>query len=607
MPWHKVTFAFLALLASIAIAPPTAWALAMADGIADLSLAYETIEPARIQIGDSALIRVTSLDGYLKDVPLPVVPGLKFETLGRMQGTEFASGKPIPASYILIRVTPQITGLFSIPGLTPKSRSLGLEVVKADEPNPYAWRNNTPKPLPVAPVQLAKGVQLQAGGGAFLQMVIPTRPVYVGESVPIDIDLGVRPGIVMTLNGLPSLSGDDFTLNNLSKDPKRRDQNVAGDPFVVMNWHSRISPVKPGDFSLSVQTPLSAKINRPSADDLAIASRMGPLFVQSLYNGIAPKDIKINSQPAALKVLPLPVQGRPNDFTGAVGDFQVSSDVSPSHAGVGDPLTLRLHVRGAGNFDRVDSVMFNRLDHWKTYPAKSSFKANDEVGYRGEKIFEQPLIAAQAGEQTIPALELSYFNPTTRRYERARTEPLKVTIGASLADSSLSRPPDSDRLGSAAAYAISRGLRADHPVSRSFVGELRPLYFQAAFLTVPTTLALLFAGSCFVVRSNPTRAVAKSTERALANLDAAARAGDAARFFEVARAALLQRFTTLWQLLPEQITAAELQARLGAAAEEIERLWVLADAAKYSQDELRSTDFHYWLGVVREQLKDARQ
>src|SRR5690242_678244 len=100
MPWRKLTFAFVALLASIAVAPPTASASAATDGIADLSLAYETIEPARIQIGGSAVLRVTSLDGYLKDIPLPVVPGLKFETLGRMQGMEFVGGKPIPASYI---------------------------------------------------------------------------------------------------------------------------------------------------------------------------------------------------------------------------------------------------------------------------------------------------------------------------------------------------------------------------------------------------------------------------------------------------------------------------------------------------------------------------
>src|SRR5205085_2594686 len=121
-------------------------------------------------------------------------------------------------------------------------------------------------------------------------------------------------------------------------------------------------------------------------------------------------------------------------------DFPVSSDISPARAAAGDPLTLRLHIKGVGNFDRVGSTMFEHLDHWKTYPPKSSFNPGDALGYKGEKVFEQPLIAAQPGERTIPGLEFSYFNPDTQHYESAHTEPVKVMIGTSLADSSLSAP-----------------------------------------------------------------------------------------------------------------------------------------------------------------------
>src|ERR1700730_7186516 len=480
MHWSKVIVAILGLLAPIA----NTMAMTMADGMADASVAYETIEPALIRLGDSALIRVTSLDGYLKSVPLPTVPGLTFEVLGRSQGLEFVNGKSIPSTYILIRVTPQFAGEFSIPGLTPKSRSLGLEVISGDEPNPYALHshNQFPPPLPVAPAPIPKGIQLKAGGSGFLQMVVPTRAVYVGESGPADIEGGVRPGIVTAMNGLPALSGGDFTLNNLSKQPKRSEQVIDGSPFVVMTWHSVLAAVKPGDFSLSAETPLSIKINTNSAEDIAIAARMGWPFLQSMYNGIVPKDIKIASPSSELKVLPLPTQGQPKDFSGAVGDFQVSSDISPARAAAGDPLTLRLHISGVGNFDRVDSTMFDRLDRWKTYPAKSSFTPSDAVGYKGEKVFEQPLIAALPGEQTIPGLQFSYFNPNTRQYERAHTEPIKVTVATSLANSSPGALGAAQGPNGALASQFARGLRADHPQPQSSVSELRPLYFQAPFL-----------------------------------------------------------------------------------------------------------------------------
>ena len=597
--------AILGLLAPIAIAN----ALAMADGMADAALAYETMEPPRIRLGDSAMIRVTSLDGYLKNVPLPTVPGLTFELLGRSQGLEFVNGKSIPSTYILIRVTPQFTGLFSIPGLTPTSRSLGLEVVSGDEPNPYALHshNQFPQPLKVSPAPIPKGIQLKAGGAAFVQLVIPTRAVYVGESVPVDIEVGIRPGIVTSMNGLPTLNGSDFTLNNLSKQPKRSDQVIEGSPFAVMTWHSVLAAVKPGDFSLSVETPLSVKINTHSAEDIAIAARMGWPFLQSMYNGIVPKDITIASPSSALKVLPLPTQGQPKDFSGAVGDFQVSSDISPARVAAGDPLTLRLHISGVGNFDRVDSTMFDRLDHWKTYPAKSSFTPSDAVGYKGEKVFEQPLIAALPGEQTIPGLEFSYFNPNTQHYERAHTQPVKVMIAASLADSSLSALAGAQSLNGAPTNQSALGLRPDHPRPQSSVSEMRPLYFQALFLAVPATLALILAGSWFAVRPNPARATSKSAERALAQLDAAAQSGDSSSFFEVARTALLQTFAARWQMSPDQITVAELKARLGPAGEDIERLCALADEAKYSDYEPGSTDFPRWLRLIRGQLTGERE
>jgi hypothetical protein len=597
--WSKVIVAILGVLAPIA----TANAVAMADAIADTSLAYETIEPSRIRLGDSAVIRVTSLDGYLKSVPLPTVPGLTFELLGRSQGLEFVNGKSLPATYIVIRVTPLFLGVFTIPGLTPKSRTLGLEVVTGNEPNPYAFHSQRqfPQPLPVKPASIPKGVQLKAGGAAFVQLVIPTRAVYVGESVPIDIEVGIRPGIVTSLNGPPALNSSDFTLNNLSRKPERRENVIEGNPFLIMTWHTMLAAVKPGDFSLSVETPLTVKDAR-SADDVAFAARLGWPFSQIIYNGIAPKDVKVASPAAELRVLALPTEGQPKDFSGAVGDFAVSSDISPAHAAAGDPQTLRLHIRGAGNFDRVDSTMFEHLDHWKTYPAKSSFTPSDAVGYKGEKVFEQPLIAAQPGEQSIPPLDFSYFNPNTRQYERARTEPIEVTVATALANSSPGAVAAAQSLNGTLASRSAGGLRPDHPQPQSTVSELRPLYFQPPFLAVPATLALILAGSWLVIRPHPARGISKAAERVLAQLEMAARSGDSASFFGVAREALLQTFATRWQIPSEQIAFPELKGRLGSAGEDIERLFALADEAKYSDYGAEGTDFQRWTAVIRAQL-----
>ncbi len=370
-----------------------------------------------------------------------------------------------------------------------------------------------------------------------------------------------------------------------------------------MTWHSVVAAVKPGDFSLSVETPLTVKINTRSAEDMAFARWLGGPFLQNFYNGIVPKDITIASSPSELKVLPLPSEGRPKDFGGAVGDFKVASDISAASAAAGDPLTLRLHITGTGNFDRVDSTMLDHLDGWKTYPAKSSFTPSDPIGYKGEKVFEQPLIAAQPGDQSIPGLAFSYFDPQTRHYERSRTAPIKVSVTTSLADSSLKPPSGPKSLNGLLKSQLLQGQRPDHLPAHSTVTSLWPLYFQPRFLAVPATLALILAGSWFGT-GRKTQASSKAAGRTLAALEAAARAGDSSSFFNTARIALIETFATRWQMPPDQLTTVELRARLGEEGEDIGRLLALADETKYSGHDPGRMDFAHWLEIVRRQLRE---
>jgi hypothetical protein len=139
------------------------------------------------------------------------------------------------------------------------------------------------------------------------------------------------------------------------------------------------------------------------------------------------------------------------------------------------------------------------------------------------------------------------------------------------------------------------------------VSELRPLYFRVPFLAIPTTLALLLAGSWFAMRPNAARANLKAAERALAQLGAAARAGDSSSFFEAARKTLLQTFAARWQMSADQITVAELKARLGTAGEDVERLFAIADEARFSDNQPGDTDFPRWLSLIRGQLAGERE
>jgi hypothetical protein len=307
--------------------------------------------------------------------------------------------------------------------------------------------------------------------------------------------------------------------------------------------------------------------------------------------------------------LELPMEARPPDFHGAIGTFSIASDVSPVKADAGDPLTLRLRITGSGNFDRVESTMIDHLDQWKTYPPKSSFNTSDPIGFSGMKTFEQPVIAAKPGAQKIPGLSFSYFDPSSRRYETAHTAPLEVAISPALADSTLTASQVA--AGNAAPQDKSAaGLRPDHGADARQDSSVIPLYLQPRFLIVPSLLVAGLAAGWLGVRrrreqaqgaSAQGRVPSKAVKRAMNQLDAAARARDAAQFFEVARGELQHQFAARWRLSPEEITSDEIENRIGADADVLQ-LFALADEAKYSGREPTATDFSKWKKVVLQHL-----
>ncbi|MDB6085310.1 MAG: hypothetical protein JWN43_3191, partial [Gammaproteobacteria bacterium] len=603
----------LPLLAIILASTATAPVFAVAP------LVNATLEPRQIAVGETAELTITSSGNGMEGLTLPQVAGLEFRLVGQSRRIQLINGATLATTSIVLRITPEAAGIYIIPGITPKSQPLVLRVNPdsgTGGSSSYGNSNSAGRPPPGSSSS-SSGIRMTPDGSAFIRLVLPKHELYVGESIPVDIEVGLRNGFAR-LNGIPTLTGADFTLNNLSGQPERADKVIDGKPFTVLAWHSVIAAVKPGKFTLAMESPFTVRIRTRPQRESMLDDLLGDPFLQNFFGATVQKDITASSPPSELTVSPLPPEGRPPDFTGAVGTFKIASDISAPTAAAGDPLTLRMHVTGAGNFDRVDSTMLERLDQWKTYPPRSTFKPSDPLGYKGEKTFEQPVIASKPGTQTLPGLTFSYFDPSTHRYETARSAPLSVTIAPSAADASLAAaqspapaqfPPNAPAPPGAPANPSSDGLRPDHPASGTGARSLVPLYWQPRFLAIPSVLALAFAGAWLGLRrADPAdtrrargRRTSKMTHRSVQDMEAAARAGNAALFFKLARTALLGSLAARWRVAPERLAPTEFDARLGSESEDIRRIFALADEADYSGHE-PAADLERWMQVVRHEL-----
>jgi len=594
----------LALLAAAPSMPARSAVTATAPSV------NASIEPNQISVGESARLTILMSGRGTLSVSLPVVPGLEFRVVGQSRQIQIINGITLESTSTIVRVTPQEPGVFTIPGLTPNSPPLVLRVSPSGGRPPAPGTGAAPGAAPLIPGGGgASGMHLTPDGSAFVHLEMPKHEIYVGESVPVEVQVGMRDGFVESLNGLPKLNSNDFTLNNLSRQPERGPRTIDGKPFTVYTWRSLLAAVKPGTFSLSFETPLTVRIRTRPARESMLDDLLGDPFLQNIFGATVQKNITAASPAAEITVLPLPAQGRPPDFGGAVGSFKISTDVSSARNTQGDPLTLRLHVSGDGNFDRVETSMLGGDAQWKTYEPKATFKSTDPTGFRGEKTFEQPIIATQSGSRIIPPLVFSYFNHATRRYETAHSSPLNVTV--SPAPSSPESEPPPTLAGTAA--ADRNGLRPDHAVTEARAASLVPPYFRPLFAGGVSIVALVFGGGWAALRRRERNANDIQRERQRLRLQlihelleamaSSSSAADTAVFFRSARSALQQGLSARWDLAPELITLEDIEARLqGADRDEVRQIFLLADEANYSGADLKAADFEHWTQAVRRHL-----
>jgi hypothetical protein len=269
---------------------------------------------------------------------------------------------------------------------------------------------------------------------------------------------------------------------------------------------------------------------------------------------------------------------------------------------------MTLRVSGVGNFDRINAPMLADIEHWKSYTPTSTFSPADDIGYRGEKTFEQALIATQAGPQVLPALQFSWFDPSTRRYESARTAPLSASIVPLAGGPQAARasPPPANVATAAAHDTPADGLLANHADTGGGPRSLMPDYYRPGYLAAPSGLALAFLGAWAWTRRRERvllqdAEIPTQVEPYLRFMEEAGTTNDAGLFFKSARAALQVLFAPRWHLKADAITRQDVEHHLGAN-HDVSRLFNLADQAAYAGVPLSRVDFAHWKRLVDLQI-----
>ncbi|HYD48238.1 MAG TPA: BatD family protein, partial [Terriglobales bacterium] len=263
-------------------------------------------------------------------------------------------------------------------------------------------------------VQVAVSAAPEGGAGAggargdAMRLMLSTarESVYVHERLPIEVTLYVR-GTRVSDIAFPTLSAPGLSIEPFGQ-PDRGTDQLDGLTYEVLRFKTFVVPLQAGPRSLG-----------PAALRLNVVTQGSGFFMSQKR----PVDLQSNQVP--LEVKALPQAGRPADFAGAVGRFTLEVTAAPTDVLAGDPITLKMMLRGEGNLTDAQPPRLSERSGFRVYDPQP---AQGEA--QGVRLFEQVIIPESAEVKVLPPVRFSYFDVGAGEYRTLTSAAIPLNVRA---------------------------------------------------------------------------------------------------------------------------------------------------------------------------------
>ena len=201
----------------------------------------------------------------------------------------------------------------------------------------------------------------------------------------------------------------------------------GGKEYATITFQKVLIPVNSGNVVIEPATvACSALTGYERQRSLFDDDFFGNDFFGTSRRGVY-KTVVVPSNRLELRISDLPLEGRPANFAGHVGEYRIETQAIPTYVNVGDPITLTLLLSGPDFLEHVELPPLN-----EQLRLARDFKIPNErataVILDKSKVFTQTIRALRPDVKEIPSIELPYFDTVTGTYRVARSEPIPLTV-----------------------------------------------------------------------------------------------------------------------------------------------------------------------------------
>jgi hypothetical protein len=402
----------------------------------------------------------------------------------------------------------------------------------------------------------------------FIKAVVDKTHVYQGEQISLIYKLYTQVNL--------SATGDDKSpdLNGFwSQDMVNKNQNVAWATETYKGQRYRVAelrrtilfPEHSGDLTID---PLSMSFvaQQPRAPR--------DIMEQMFGGGYTEVKVKAASTPVIIHVKPLPEDGKPAGFTGAVGSFSVDASIDKNELKANEALNYKLKITGSGNIKLLKDANINPPADFEKYDPKITDTISQTVnGISGSRILTYLLIPRHEGNYTIDPVQFSYFNPATNRYVTLTTKAFNIKVDKGMASGNVTSLAPADKQD---IKLLNKDIRYIKTSGIDLYNEGETFYGSAGYYLLLCVGPLLFLAAFAYRRWNEennsdivkvkSRMANKIASKHMANAQTQLAAGNTKAFYEAVSKGLYGYLSDKLNIpaanLNQENIAVELKARL---------------------------------------------
>lgn len=396
-----------------------------------------------VAVDEILFLTVTVSGSDIGDVPEPVLPAMQpFIVIGSTSASSssfnLVNGKLTSSRSVrfIYQLKPRGTGTFvidaaevTLDGVTYETEPIRIEVTSgATQTGPSGGSTSTAAGPSTAanPSQDAAGTP-DLADTVYIRTTLDKQRAYLGEQVTVTYTLYTRLGLSNArYDVVPSYTG--FWMEELvsAHHLDFQEEIIGGRRYAVAKLREiALFPTVTGALKLdplSMICDVQAERSRRSLFDRFLSDPFDTFFSST-------RQIRVASDGQTVKVLPLPVEARPDGFRNAVGDFSLRAMVDHATTEVNQPVTLTIELTGEGNLKTVEDPELPPLGDFKEYQSGNQAEyTSDGPRISGTRTWNHVLIPMVPGDHTIASLSFPFFDPDVDAYRVTTTDPVTITV-----------------------------------------------------------------------------------------------------------------------------------------------------------------------------------